>query len=302
MGKTSLCIQMLELLNTGRIYKVSELSEILETNSRNIIEYKKELEEAGYYITSVSGKYGGYKLDESYIFPSLKLSNKEKDVILDAYNYILSCNNYLNGIEFQKAFSKIASAINYEGNIKPLINASNFIPMETKKELLNKYILINEAIKEKKVIILNDNSTQIQFHPYDLFINDNVWYVIGWNQILCEITYYSIYKIDIIEKTKNKFNIHREYNINDYVDSYGFKNNKFINAKLVFSNEIKVEKIYGKNQMIEYDNNKTIISVDLEEAKSILELLFDNYDLLLSIEPVSLKDEVINKFNKIINI
>ena len=109
MGKTSLCIQMLELLNTGRVYKVSELSEILETNSRNIIEYKKELEEAGYYITSVSGKYGGYKLDESSIFPSIKLNNKEKEVILEGFNYILSCNSFMHNIEFQKAFSKVVS-------------------------------------------------------------------------------------------------------------------------------------------------------------------------------------------------
>ena len=32
---------MLELLNTGRIFKAQELADILETNVRNIIEYKK---------------------------------------------------------------------------------------------------------------------------------------------------------------------------------------------------------------------------------------------------------------------
>ena len=42
MGKAASCIRMLQILNTGRIYKVSELAELLETNPRNIIEYKKE--------------------------------------------------------------------------------------------------------------------------------------------------------------------------------------------------------------------------------------------------------------------
>ena len=32
MGKASMCIQMLELLNTGRVYKKSELAELLNTN------------------------------------------------------------------------------------------------------------------------------------------------------------------------------------------------------------------------------------------------------------------------------
>ena len=39
-SKTTLCIRMLQILNSGRIYKVSELANLLETNPRNIIEYK----------------------------------------------------------------------------------------------------------------------------------------------------------------------------------------------------------------------------------------------------------------------
>ena len=45
MNRTALCIRMLELLSTKKIYKISELAELLETNPRNIIEYKKELED-----------------------------------------------------------------------------------------------------------------------------------------------------------------------------------------------------------------------------------------------------------------
>lgn len=45
MGKAALCIRMLQILNSGKIYKVSELADLLETNPRNILEYKKELDE-----------------------------------------------------------------------------------------------------------------------------------------------------------------------------------------------------------------------------------------------------------------
>lgn len=68
MSKTNKCIQMLQLLNTGCVYKISELADRLETNPRNILEYKKELEDSGYNIVSIPGRYGGYRLDNVGIF------------------------------------------------------------------------------------------------------------------------------------------------------------------------------------------------------------------------------------------
>ena len=43
MEKTAKCIKMLRILNTGRIYKVKELADLLETKERNVIDYKEEL-------------------------------------------------------------------------------------------------------------------------------------------------------------------------------------------------------------------------------------------------------------------
>ena len=102
MGKSSLCLQMLQLLNTGRIYKCSELADILETNSRNIIEYKKELEEAGYYITSIPGKYGGYKLEKTGLIPSIKLLDSESKSIAEAYDYVLKKKDFIFKKEFHR--------------------------------------------------------------------------------------------------------------------------------------------------------------------------------------------------------
>ena len=96
MGKAAMCMKMLQILNTGRVYKCSELASLLDTNSRNIIEYKKELEEAGYYIISIPGKYGGYKLDKSDTFPSLKLKEEERKALIDSLEFILSRKKFTN--------------------------------------------------------------------------------------------------------------------------------------------------------------------------------------------------------------
>lgn len=114
MGKASMCIQMLELLNTGRVYKKSELAELLNTNPRNLIEYKKELEEAGYEIESISGNYGGYRLLKANVIPAIYLNPTEKSVVAEAYNYVLSKNDFVKKKTFEKAMGKIATSIHLD--------------------------------------------------------------------------------------------------------------------------------------------------------------------------------------------
>lgn len=49
MSKTSQCIELLKILySRSRIVSVNELSDVLETNPRNIPEYVSELRDCGY--------------------------------------------------------------------------------------------------------------------------------------------------------------------------------------------------------------------------------------------------------------
>lgn len=82
MSKVSNVILMLEYLENGRKYSIKELSEKLEVSERMIRQYKNELEEAGIYIDSVTGKYGGYKIDDENKFLGLNNVVKEEMYIL----------------------------------------------------------------------------------------------------------------------------------------------------------------------------------------------------------------------------
>ena len=90
MNRSALVIKMLNYLYAnGRKKPVSreDLAEVLETNVRNIVEFKKELEVAGYLIESVRGKDGGYILNEKGVFKSDYL----QDNILNlGYNIYIS--------------------------------------------------------------------------------------------------------------------------------------------------------------------------------------------------------------------
>ena len=57
MNRTSLCLQMLMLLKARGKMNTKELASALETNPRNIREFKKDLITAGYNIQEQKGRY-----------------------------------------------------------------------------------------------------------------------------------------------------------------------------------------------------------------------------------------------------
>ena len=65
MSKISNCLLMLKLLQSGKKYTIDELSEAIEVTPRMIRKYKTDLEEAGFYIETISGRYGGYVLEQN---------------------------------------------------------------------------------------------------------------------------------------------------------------------------------------------------------------------------------------------
>ena len=67
---------------------------MLETNIRNISEYRKELEEAGYRIESTTGKYGGYRLLPNSLFPVVSLRKDELQAVKEAQSYLKSHGDF----------------------------------------------------------------------------------------------------------------------------------------------------------------------------------------------------------------
>lgn len=82
MSKISNMLNFLQILKDGKIHSIRSLSEKIEVSERMIRQYKLELEQAGIYIKSYTGKYGGYKLDENSNFFMIETEVKEKMYII----------------------------------------------------------------------------------------------------------------------------------------------------------------------------------------------------------------------------
>ena len=78
MSKVSNILSMLQILKDEKVHSIKSISESLEVSDRMIRQYKQELEEAGIYLKSYTGKYGGYQIDSKVDFFTLKSESKEK--------------------------------------------------------------------------------------------------------------------------------------------------------------------------------------------------------------------------------
>lgn len=307
-----MCIKMLQLLNSGRIYKVSELANLLDTNPRNIIEYKKELDECGYYIDTIPGRYGGYQINSSCVIPALKFSPKEVDVLDESVEYLLKRNDFLLKEEYQKVISKIYSSISKKAFRDEIAIINRFPLSMSEEELSKRFVIIEESMKNKKCIKMTYLSQKNKlkehiFHPYDMFMYNNAWFVIGWCETYGDIIYFKINRITEIELIDKKYTIFRYYNRSDYIDEFGFKNNgdwyhvEFI-AKGTYASLVK-ERIYGKNQeIISIDDQSTLVKVDMQNKESIIVFILGFNKNIVVVEPMWLKDELVDTANKILEL
>lgn len=149
MGKTSNCLKMLQILSSGRVYKGQELADILETNVRNIAEYRTELEMAGYYIEGIPGKYGGYRLITQSVIPTVRLNEAEQRALSSGAEYLKSRNDFPYSSDYEKAMGKVFAAVKHEQPQE--ISVANRFPLAVdEQELSRRYDTVAQCIAHRK--------------------------------------------------------------------------------------------------------------------------------------------------------
>lgn len=82
MSKIANMLNMLQILKDGKLHNIQELAQKLEVSERMIRQYKLELEQAGIYINSTTGKYGGYQIEKENNFLKIEDTLKEEMYII----------------------------------------------------------------------------------------------------------------------------------------------------------------------------------------------------------------------------
>ncbi len=309
MSKTTICLEMLQILSARGVVSAKELARVLDTNVRNIFEYKRELEDAGYSIITVKGKYGGYMLDKTPLIPSLKLTDDEKNALIEANDFINKRYDFLSKDNYNKAMGKVFSSTSHGKQNESITIIDRFPLLMKQEELSNRYDVINECI-EKNIKLkieyssLKNTTKNHIIHPYKVYIYNNAWFVIGWNETINDIGYFKLNRIVSFEKLRETFSILKTFNFSDYVDAYGMKNNgEFYTIKIKVMNEsarVISERIYGKNQVIEYENdNVAILTCEMQNKNIIVSFVLGFGDDAVVLEPSWLKEELLNKIQNL---
>lgn len=108
MSKVANMLNMLQMLKDGEIHSIKELAEKLEVSERMIRQYKLELEQAGIYLKSTTGKYGGYMLEPDNNF--LKIDDAKKEEMYFEMKRAIKSRNKVE-IKFKSVNSGITTRV-----------------------------------------------------------------------------------------------------------------------------------------------------------------------------------------------
>lgn len=185
MKRSAACIRMLLLLKARGFMTRSDLAKELDVNKRNILEYKKELEEAGYVIETTYGKFGGYKLHKHALLPVVGLRNEEIRALREADEYLKSHTDFLLYAQFKDAIDKIQAntALQYD-------DTGVYMQQEqvniTKK--MKAYIQRCEYAKKESLAvdiiyksIHADEYQKVRIHPYEILNYKGAYYCFAYS-------------------------------------------------------------------------------------------------------------------------
>lgn len=314
MEKTAKCIKMLRLLNTGRIYKVKELADLLETNERNVIAYKEELNslgvDDGFIIVSKPGKYGGYQLNHTYPLPRFKLTPSEKKALTEGTGYLNKRNDFLYNKDFQSAMSKVLSAFEHESRESDPLIYNRFPLAMPNEELEARYKAVERSIEKNYELkieytpLVGEPLIRV-IQPYKLYSYNNAWYFIGYDTEDANFFYYKLNRIKKLTETTKKFKKKFYYSESDYLDSFGMKQNgEWYPIKLKicgFYATIVKEHVYGKNQIIEeLPDGSVILSCEMQNKDRIESFALSLGKYCEIMEPDWLKKTVVDFCVKIV--
>ena len=199
MAKLSNLLVMIELLKTGRKYSLDELSKYLEVSERTIREYKLFLEEAGIYVDTIRGPYGGYILRQEINIPTLNYNDSDANTIKEAIKHISNNNLRDKLIDISNKIS--SNVLDEENKNKKLIT-------DDKKLLvyntLSKAIRNNYKVRIKYYNLQHGESVRI-IYPLGLYLFQNEWWCSSYWEEKDDMRQFHIKRILEAEILDSKF-------------------------------------------------------------------------------------------------
>ena len=323
MFRTALCIKMLMILFTRDVVTIEVLAEELDTNPRNIPEYRKELEAAGYPIETVSGRYGGYRLKKTDFFPTVRLTDAEKKAMVESFEYITKRGDLPSMPAYKTAMEKMMAANRYRTTKdSEMIMIPRYPFSMSEDDLQARYSAVSEALNKRIALKIqfrsNDNVVRERvIHPYKLYMYNNAWFTLAYCEMAKDMRYFKLNRITAFELTAKNFDYIYGYREgsewHEWLDGNSMKKvpdwsgdiggadaSKRVKLRLSGRPAMYVkEYLYGTDQIItEIDKDTTILEFTAQYKYNLLQLVLGFGADCKVLDPEWLRDEVLCQVEK----
>ncbi len=308
------------LLDSRGIMKAKNLAQILETSERTIYRDIDILCETGIPIVSISGPNGGYSLMDGYKINSTGLESK------DAVNLLLSSmgvrpeKNTEMDYQLKNAIIKLENSVSKEHKEEIVKAKERFFvdsePWWSKRIRNNNIDLIKESVlnlKKLKIYYKKFDNTVSEriIRPYGAIIKNSEWYVTAFCELKDEIRVFKCNRIENIEVINENFTINYTFDLEDF-----WKNSKeqFVrqvsiktyNAVYIVKVKLQEEKKQTLDGFHVLSSIKTSDSwtydIDMISFHTACNVLFPLSDKIEVLEPIELRNFLVEKCNKILNL
>lgn len=306
-------LRMAILLQSRGVMKGSELAAELEVSERQIRKYRGDLEQAGIFIDTKSGVYGGYELLSKGNLLGLNLKTEDL-TILEMINEQLKFNNDLYSKEFNDVLDRLRAHLNEKSES---INSMNYFTIQPRINCdegleKKKYRDIHEAcLTHRKISMsyysLTSGEKERVIHPYGLFHYKGDLYLVAYCERRQAFIDFKVCRIKAYKVLEEKFQVDRSFSWKKYSENtIGIYKDKEIEVKLQVFHPFSVivkEKIWVDNQQInELEDGSIIFRAKMKGYSEIKSWILSMGSKVKVLEPEQLQQDIRNETECIKNL
>lgn len=222
MGKIGAALNMVMLLQNNGKMKIEEIARELEVSNRQVQEYKSELEQAGIFINSQSGKYGGYSIAPGSRYLSIPVRDMDFS-ILDRVSDFLTKSNNMYSDEYKNSINRIKSNFKKREYIDEQVKYFYIYPGSSvnKEKEIKLCEQISDAYSMKNKIEIGYKSiksgeSERVLHPYGIYNYEGDTYLIAYCEKRKEVRDFKLCRISKLNIVDEKYKIDEKFDIHEY--------------------------------------------------------------------------------------
>lgn len=312
MGKIGAALNMVMLLQNNGKMKIEEIARELEVSNRQVQEYKSELEQAGIFINSQSGKYGGYSIAPGSRYLSIPVRDMDLS-ILDRVSDFLTKSNNMYSDEYKNSINRIKSNFKKREYIDEQVKYFYIYPGSSvnKEKEIKLCEQISDAYSMKNKIEIGYKSiksgeSERVLHPYGIYNYEGDTYLIAYCEKRKEVRDFKLCRISKLNIMDEKYKIDEKFDIHEYTkNSIGNFKGEELDIHLIirepFSTVVSEKRWSSKQSIKELSDGSIDFKARMMGYEQIKSWILGMGPSVTVLEPQKLVDDVKEDIKKMMS-